>query len=1264
MQHSKGPEFPEPARTVSRSRSRSRSTSLSSDSQLSRIRLRVPPAANPAPSFIAPSAASQIITADQEFNAADFADDDEEDDSTASAIVTPDALAALNGFLDHLLYNILAAAKSTQLSSIRPAVAEVLKPRLAKEVVSVADEELSEYLGGPEDEQLEFRGGQTPNGDFDLIRTWKLTRLRCMVYTRLGDMEEDDEEEFITQDGLGDEEGAPRRFSNHVGNITPAAAIFLTSIIEHIGERALVIVGETARSRLSSNPVVEDNEDGETGKERGSMNRLVVEELDVEKLALNPTMGRLWRTWRKRTRTPQLSRMASTDSIIRRGTIGHLPLSRKSSFSVADESHPTSFPPFEAPPEINPASVPLPETEDDAQQIENLGFMSDGEGGEIQTMEAVVAHKVRPRSLMVLTIQSPRSPSNGSPATPNSRTPVTRHVRSKSLPSNSPPPKVPQVDQAAEQPSPTASERRRHLETMYEHDEQDPMKEKETEREMENEKEVETEEMDKQEGKLENNERVGALPHAPEPFLHISKEQPQKANDLEEEHMERSALQETTARLSLSTASLEIVTSPATTNTEDSSTFFFDQDTEALEGQEICEKPIATATERPTRKSSKDITRREERSAASTRIRNERVVGTAVEDPLQRQREDHSTSVQLVAAHSDFTECDANPPVPEPLAREVRQSTDIQGKWSRPVSNSSDSTRSSYSRTHRPSPLVLKTGSHRSGVSVSSSGTERAAVQRISGRPSPSAASATVTKSRRSDSFGSHREKRPVTAGSSNSQVSSRLKGIIGRPCEPSSPHLRSSSETSRVSGLTKDSYDDTSGLDELIRSEETIHYTLTPKSVREMDFPDTSRWQPRRSNTSDLADFLKNTGPDDSTFPRASTTSSRGVPDYQSQSRIPDLPNQSRIHATQMPPKSKQPVGQPRDVRPSTESSHDFAQFIRNSGPNTPSTPSTFIKGRGFSEPTELSKKPSRAESTFSSSSRTRLLARPAVVPNGDTSDLIDFIREGPPTAGARRIPRTVAPFRNTMDSDELNLYEPQVPPVSSTQQEVMATKSHVSAGSRTGLLDSMNRSYIRTGSSSSKVDAADDPRPQRTQRRAPDPYALDWGDDELTELMDEPKPKREEESLIDFLRNAPPPQSESQPQPFVLNNNNNNPSAKPVTGGFGGASSMKARLLRNTSFERAPSTKSSRSSLRQQFDQQSPGISSNYAAKVGMERNTGAMRGLSFASERQTETSALADFLRSTGPPEPPAPRAQTPVKDSSFTRRLFMRHKKVQV
>ena len=160
--------------------------------------------------------------------------------------------------------------------------------------------------------------------------------------------------------------------------------------------------------------------------------------------------------------------------------------------------------------------------------------------------------------------------------------------------------------------------------------------------------------------------------------------------------------------------------------------------------------------------------------------------------------------------------------------------------------SSAESTYSEHSRVRqRPSPLPLRSGSNHQkshpgrlspAVSTTSSGTERAAVQRLSGRPTTSVASSnhSSSKPRRSESFSSNRDKRPLTAGSTTSQVSTKIKGLIVRQGDSSSPRVRSSSETSRGTGDS--SHDEKTGLDDLIRSEETIHYTLTPRSMREIE--------------------------------------------------------------------------------------------------------------------------------------------------------------------------------------------------------------------------------------------------------------------------------------------------------------------------------------------------------------------------------------------------------------------------------------------
>ena len=776
MQHSKGLESPELGRTVSRSRS----TSMSSDSQISRTHLLAPPPVIPAPSYIASSAAAQIITADQEFNTADFVADDEGHGSTASALVTREALSALNAFLDNLLFNILAAAKSTQLANIRPAVAEVLKPRLAKEMVSAADDELSEYLGGPGDEHIEYHGGQTPIGDFDLIHSWKLTRLRCMVYTRLGDMEEDDEEDYINQEMLGEDEGGLRRLASHAGYITPAASIFLTSIIEHIGEQALVIAGETARSRLSAN-LGDDNDSVEAGANRGSMDRLIVEDHDMERLALNPTLGRLWRTWRKRMRGANLSRAVSRESLRHRQSMVFMTGSRKSSAVTIGEISPRSASSrsatstfSETRSDVDPAFVPLPVSEHDVQEIETPNFLPELDTSDIQTMQAVVAHKVRPHSLMVLTLPSPRSPSsNGnSPLTPKIQSvKITRHARSRSLP-NAAPEEASEVEEPAERSSPTPSEERRRLETMYEHDEDDERDDEQANRSL----------------------KVDAAANTPET---ADRKEPVDAS----------------ASPSTSVASVEVATSETTSTPVSSPSL-----TEVLEGHETGEKPQPAVEESTT-------------------------PGPIDEAPGTQGVD--STPAQPAADHDVFQAPDADLSTIEHSTPPTAQPADdlALDKPPRPVSTSGESAHSDTSRSlpSKSSPPLVRSGSqHRygrssPGISSVNSGIERAAVQRLSGRHSTSIASSIYSKTRRSGSFSSSRERRPVTAGSSTSQVSSKLKGLIARPGDSGSIRLRSSSEVSRVS--TRESrYDDTSGLDDLIRSEETIHFTLTPKNMREME--------------------------------------------------------------------------------------------------------------------------------------------------------------------------------------------------------------------------------------------------------------------------------------------------------------------------------------------------------------------------------------------------------------------------------------------
>lgn len=351
--------------------------SLSSTSSLAS-----PPASTkPDPEYIAAAAASQIITSAHESQVHDWFEEGTSEVNVETALVSSVSLRLVNAFLDQLLYNFLASARSTSLASLRPAVSEVLKPRLAQEAIAGADEELDEFLGGGDEEELSaFHNGLEPTGPWDLELVWKRTRLRCMVYTRLGDMEEEDEEMYIQQGNLLDINTNQRRLSRDVGMVSPPVAIFLTSILEFIGEHSLMIAGEAAYSRIQS--VKRSGSNRSISSQSTGVERVVVEQTDVEKIAFNSTLGRLWRCWRKRVRSPNASMSLSHGSVFRKASLRSLGnhISRKSSVDTSDVwSHAAGriLRPSvaEVLDEDEPASIPLPVTENDIEEIEVPGFL-------------------------------------------------------------------------------------------------------------------------------------------------------------------------------------------------------------------------------------------------------------------------------------------------------------------------------------------------------------------------------------------------------------------------------------------------------------------------------------------------------------------------------------------------------------------------------------------------------------------------------------------------------------------------------------------------------------------------------------------------------------------------------------------------------------------------------------------------------------------------------------------------------------------------
>ncbi|KAF8458122.1 hypothetical protein BGX38DRAFT_1265410 [Terfezia claveryi] len=269
--------------------------------------------ASPDPAFIAPAAATQIVTN----NHGGFFDNETVISAGTPTIpVTGPALRLLNQFLDYLLYSFLATAKSTSLPILRTAVTAVLNKKVARDTILGADEELHSYLGGTEGDEADGNGQyKSESGDWDLERAWRRTRVRCMVYSSLGDLEEDDEAIYAPDYNLEGAVGSQQYNLNSGvhGVVSPAVAIWLTAILEFIGEQTLLIAGNATIARYSALRAASSAVEEKFGRSPVPECPMV-EELDTEKVALNPSLGRIWRQWRKHLRGTGLSICSPSDN--------------------------------------------------------------------------------------------------------------------------------------------------------------------------------------------------------------------------------------------------------------------------------------------------------------------------------------------------------------------------------------------------------------------------------------------------------------------------------------------------------------------------------------------------------------------------------------------------------------------------------------------------------------------------------------------------------------------------------------------------------------------------------------------------------------------------------------------------------------------------------------------------------------------------------------------------------------------------------------
>ncbi|KAF3013552.1 hypothetical protein E8E14_010275 [Neopestalotiopsis sp. 37M] len=1291
-----------------------------------------PSAVTPEAAFIAASAASQIVTSDCDSQSEAWFDQFGIEPSSETAMVTVSALQLANNFIDQLLFNIIGVAGSTSLAALRPAVSEVLKPKLAKDAISAADEELNEYLGGGEVDDLAKTATTGSPDDWDLELVWKRTRLRCMVYSSLGDMEEEDEDYHMEQEHLGGDG------DEHPDSaVSPAVAIFLTSILEFMGEQVLIVAGQAALNRLRMR-YEKDLKDG-TRASVDESERIVVEELDMERVALDRTLGRLWRSWKKRIRSP-------TEPNFGRNSIRSATHSRRGSAATdamqslatpLEESMPREV--HESHAKLRPSQIPLPIGSNDVAEIEVPGLVaySDDEDSDSESDYDSISLAPRPKSLLLFSALAYKAaPALGlsEPQTPLQKT----RRRSSSVPTPAASPyKSPVADKFKDaivtDVNKTAEVSGLKVERQVNEDGVSPL---------------DTSSADYIDGKTAAIE--------PSPVSAI-----------------------VSSAVALGAAAVAGVaamaqgsapqTEPEPTPVDEDEIDDFGEEPEIMTSSRVSingsiggrSSPSVPETGRPL-----SI----KLPARSNSLRSVRVID--VQSPRTPSIKSRAGSVDT----SDVPPSrptSSTPPIAEErhssdnnlTARAIKNALGGEGVYENrnardyhpsssyesfkpPVSNAAPAVTSRAAPTSAPASYSMKSNTR------NQSNAGRSFLDLDSGKPeiperapehhrmprmpvvpeqsAPAPSSPTYTRKRSAD------RNQPGASGSPESAWAAPVK-VNDSPSSSSSNKykpMRSSED-----GSVHRPQDITKNFEELLQNDQTIQYTLTPENMRNMDPINQKNGGPTSHHKSRRSEDVKF-----SEQPRSS--SSMSIKRSMSVSKATGLSShplgshpmeqQSKSSKLTGPVPRAPPVSmgnyhnrasaQARDARVPRESVADFADFIRSTGPpgGKPAPPakapaSQSVHSRSASGSVAPSASVELNRSRQGSVNRARLQARDAAVSaSNESSDLIDFIRRGPPNAGNNpRIPRNVAPFRTTMDSDQLQMsgagggkaVDAVIPDIRHSRASTTVTDTSLpsSINSNSALLNKANK----PAQYSNNFDD-DDMMPKRKQRRVRDPYAIDFSDeeddmDELDgdglgpvesrgvhhikeeqydddddfdlDLAPRPKPKKEE-SLIDFLNSCEPPSAPSPPRPFITSQSMpkkkaSAPNLMSRLRSAGGGSSSAAKS--NGASANQPRAVSSQGGNPRGYTPINVTVPSGGATSYGsiqppaprVNNSSSGGRVLmkkyeprdASSSAGMGRTSDLASFLRDSEPPPSTmaSPAAQPQEKSSSGFSRVFERRKK---
>ncbi|CAD6447351.1 547f11a4-4c9e-47e6-9ab6-3600a355639f-CDS [Sclerotinia trifoliorum] len=1336
------------ARLENSSRRVGRSHSISSDrpstASTSTGLLSPPLSISPEPVYIASSAASQIVTNDHDSTADAWLDQHGIEPSGETALVSPAALKLVNTFLDQLVLNFLSASKSTSLVSLRPAITEVLKPRLARDAVRGADSELREYLGGSGNDELlsSEREGQSSR-DWDLELVWKRTRLRCMVYSSLGDMEEEDEDRYTAQEHLnGSLESGDRE--NETGIVSPAVAIFLTSILEFMGEQILIVAGQAAYTRLRMKYEKEER-DG-TIRQTDIAERVVVEDTDMERVGSDRILGKLWRDWKKRARSPTNSESMShshSREITGNSARPVLEPAQAASISSSDngELQETSFDALAE--HKQAAMIPLPMTVDDVREIEIPGLAPQSDNAEdddaSETEELPFSR--RPKSMVIFTNASHNlpTPSSSQPPTPIfAASPSKSRKRANSLPPPIPSTVTSLFSRSSEEAVPRREDSMKPSQggaaalngtitpaesekDAGEEDEEVSSKGKSAVLESKHEPVDDTTEFDDTSKDMDSD-----FEFVEEPQIMTSSRisfggrvSPDDRDSSTRSSVHSSA--QSPSIHSLRLIDVNTAKSPTTRSRQDSfdATDFIPGRGVSISRPTSIHSPIITElssrgtsphfrssnssplartgsnlSSMPVKTTTDSISEVDERESAGddsplTAVPSELAAAMQGVDVDPSPTSQNYPSFKSAAFRSTPFVL-AAPPTPQNYRENMKGSARQQANKGQPLNGFSNSNvrgiEQDVQMTYQGAKNSFEPPPRSVSRTVASSANENPAILPVVKESSSPEMFKSIPRSslvRRTSSprsMGEEVSRKAILETQHKVHQASYTSSIVS----PSIPRDRKRrvSEESGVSAMS--SAGDSKSFEELIRGDETIQYTLTPQNMRAIESPDSP---------------LSLTA-----IPVPRSASGRA--------HSPSVSKHTGLHSHPLSVPLKSPcTAKPRDPRADQDSLGDFSDFIRSTGPAIPLKREEIHSRSSSSAASDIARPlitsnlhkgtngtprnvsgsiprvgpvaalPARAASSAGRSGRrNKLQARDATVGKDSITDLIDFVRAGPDEVGGHRIPRTVAPFRSTMDSDQMSGFaggkaiDASLPDARYSQASTHASTNHSSVTSQTGLLNSSNKANkpIPTGMN---IDDDEDMMPKRKTRRVRDPYAIDFSDEEDDEFEHSSRPAPiQEESLADFLRNVPPPPSPKMTPIFA--EAQKPPKKKPSFSSrftrSGSTSQVQQHKTSNSMSSRTTSTKHTpSSSINPQFNASVGGSShGNYSQQSEAPRATPSSNVIRKPYESRepvpvkfrSQTSDLADFLRSSEPPPSVEPKPFVHAKEeSTFASRFFGRRKK---